>query len=117
MLEKQVAYRVALLYKGVGCSVYSTQQTRRSRQAVGLPDFYVLHPRLGGFWHEVKREGGKQSLGQRAFELTCRSAKVGYVLGGVEEARTYLTACGLLVGPTMTDLTGFRPIPIDAEKP
>jgi len=95
-LEKQVAYRVGKLYAGVGCSVYSTQQTRPSRQAIGLPDFWVMHPRLGGFWHEVKREGGKQSPGQVDFQQRCAAAKVDYVLGGVDEAQDYLRRRGLL---------------------
>src|SRR5260370_39169589 len=92
--EKQVAARVRSLYRAVGCEVYSTQQTRRSRQAIGLPDFYVVHRRLGGFWHEVKRPGGTQSDGQRAFQFTVEAAGVTYVLGGTDAARAFLERRG-----------------------
>lgn len=105
--EKQVAYRVGKFYASCGCTVYSTQQTRPSRQAIGLPDFYVLHPRIGGWWHEVKREGGRQSPGQVAFQQACQAAGVGYVLGGVTPGYIYLNERGLLLGSVLTDLDGF----------
>lgn len=95
--EKAVVARLMYVYKSVGCSIYSTQQTRPSRQALGLPDLYVVHPRLGGWWHEAKRPGGRQSTVQRAFQLTVETAGIGYVLGGVDEALLYLEKRGLIM--------------------
>lgn len=96
--EKQVVARLMYLYKAVGCvKIASTQQTRRSRQTVGLPDLYLLHPRIGGWWHEAKRPGGKQTPEQRAFQECCDLCNVGYVLGGYDEALNFLRGRGLVV--------------------
>jgi len=95
--EKQVVARVMALYRAVGCSVHSTQQTRPSRQAIGLPDLWVMHPRIGGWWHEAKRLGGKQTTGQRAFHFACEAARVPYVLGGYDEAEAFLRQQGIAV--------------------
>lgn len=97
-LEKEVATRVGRVYASFGCSVDSTQQYRPSRQAVGIPDFYVMRAGLGGWWHEVKRPGGKQSAGQVDFQRRCEAAGVPYVLGGVDEAFAYLRTRGLIFG-------------------
>ncbi len=95
--EKDVQTRVARFYASCGCHVYSTSQYRASRMAIGIPDLYVVHPRIGGFWHEVKRPGGKQSDGQHLFQVEVEAAGVGYVLGGIDEAQAFLTARGLLL--------------------
>lgn len=105
-LEKGEAYRSGLFWAALGCTVYSTQQTRASRQAIGLPDFYVMHPRLGGFWHEVKRrKGGKQSAGQKAFQARCRECGVDYVLGGEDAAIDYAKQRGILAKSYMSHVT------------
>lgn len=95
--EKQVAYQVRRLYEAVGCTVYSTSQARPSRVAKGLPDLYVVHPRIGGWWHEVKREGGRQSPGQVAFQQEMQRCGVAYVLGGLAEAQAFLHTKGIVV--------------------
>ena len=95
--ERAVVARLMYAYKAVGCTIYSTQQFRPSRQALGLPDLYLVHPRLGGFWHEAKRPGGRQTPVQRAFQATVEEAGVDYVLGGVEEAMAYLERRGLVI--------------------
>jgi hypothetical protein len=94
--EKAVLARVRLLFHDVGCTTYSTVQTRRSRQAIGLPDLWVMSPRLGGFWFECKRPGGKQSPAQVAFQHACQLCAVDYVKGGTNEAIAYLQRRGLL---------------------
>lgn len=93
--------RVARFYASCGCHVYPLSQYRPSRVAIGIPDLYVVHPRIGGFWHEVKRPGGKQSDGQHVFQVEVEAAGVGYVLGGVDEAHAFLTGRGLLEGPML----------------
>ena len=106
--EKQVVAWVYSLYRSVGCCVYSTQQTRASRQALGLPDLYVVHP-AGAWWHEVKRPGGKQSPVQVAFQHTVERAGVVYVLGGVDAARAQLARLGIILDGVVVDLRGSRP--------
>lgn len=114
--EKQVVARVWRLYKAVGCTIYSTQQFRPSRQAIGLPDLYVVHQRGGAWWHEAKRPGGKQSDGQRLFQYVVERAGVGYVLGGADEARAELERRGILKDGFTTDLSAFAPLsPVKAD--
>lgn len=96
-LEDDELTRVGNLYAGVGCTVYSTRQYRASRQALGLPDFYVMHARIGGWWHEGKRRGGVHREKQVAFMERCRECKVPYVLGGVAEAEAFLVRWKLIV--------------------
>jgi len=65
---------------------------------------YVVHPRLGGWWMEVKRGKDTQRAKQKAFEQVCRRAKIGYVLGDVPEARAWLIALGV-IHPSAREVT------------
>lgn len=88
---------VAAFYRGVGCTVFSTSQPGRARkQLTGLPDLYVVHPKYGGWFHEVKRGKDKQRPAQKAFQQVVTRANIGYVLGDVAEAQAFLVALGLL---------------------
>ena len=98
--EKAILARVRLLLEDVGCTVYSTVQTRRSHVSAGLPDLYVLHAKLGGFWIEGKSWHGKQSAAQLAFQHACGLAAVDYlVIRSVDELVAYLQKRNLLVTP------------------
>jgi len=98
--EKAILARVRLVLEDVGCTVYSTVQTRRSHVSAGLPDLYVLHPKLGGFWIEGKAWHGKQSAAQVAFQHACRLAAVDYVLvRSVNDVVAYLRNRNLFVTP------------------
>ena len=98
--EKALLARVRLILHDVGATVYSTVQTRRSHVSAGLPDLYVLHPKLGGFWIEGKAWHGKQSAAQVAFQHACQLAAVDYVvIRSVDELVAYLQTRNLLVTP------------------
>lgn len=101
-IEKQVVARVRLLLHSVGVETHSTQQTRPSRQARGLPDLWCMSQRTGGFWLEVKRPGGKQSPGQVAFQHGCARANIPYVLGGLDEVVAFLMSRGILASRVAT---------------
>lgn len=89
--EKQVQSAVRRLYELHGCSVYDLSQPRATMQTEGVPDLYVVDPQArAAWWHEVKRPGGKQSVGQRAFQAQCATVGVTYLLGGVDVARDHL---------------------------
>lgn len=57
------------------------QRNARGTQDAGVPDVVAIHPHHGLLWYECKREGGKQSAAQRAFEAACIEAGVRYVCG------------------------------------
>ena len=94
--ERAILARVRQLLLDIGCQVYSLSQTRRSHVSAGLPDMYALHARLGGFWIEGKRPGGKQSPAQVAFQHACAAAGVDYLCGGMPEVLDYLERRGLI---------------------
>jgi hypothetical protein len=97
--EKQVEAWIIELYQKVGCIVHKTSQRQRPvGMTVGIPDLIVFCPRRNlMFFHEVKRDGGRQSPGQEAFEIACRQCGVRYVLGGIGTARSILEELGILV--------------------
>lgn len=95
--ETDIQYGCKHLLEALGASVYALSQGRATRQSAGLPDLYVLHPRLGGLWVECKRTGGVQSAAQEKFEDRCVQAGVPYVVArSVAELQGYLRLRGLL---------------------
>ena len=96
--ERDVQTDVVALYKSIGAATYSTSVYRPggAKIAAGIPDLIVLHPRLGVWFHEVKRPKGKQTDEQILFQTRCAQANVVYVVGGLEEARAALTLAGIL---------------------
>lgn len=96
--ERDVQADVVALYKSIGAATYSTSVYRPggAKIAAGIPDLIVLHPRLGVWFHEVKRPKGKQTDEQILFQTRCAQANVVYVVGGLEEARAALTLAGIL---------------------
>lgn len=99
------------LYKTLGCKVWSLSQGYRpggkrhgtTRQTKGLPDLWVVPPRARlaeqqryPWWQETKRDGGKQSPEQLAFQDACEAAGVTVVVGGLAEAQDHCEAIGLM---------------------
>lgn len=92
--------KVRRFYTAVGCNVYVLSRKGRfgprgSGITPGVPDLYVIHAQVGGFWHETKA-GWKQTDKQQQFQLRCERAGVSYVLGGVEAARAFLRLRGVV---------------------
>lgn len=57
------------------------QRNAKGTQDAGVPDVVAIHPAHGLLWYECKREGGRQSPAQHAFEAACREAGVRYICG------------------------------------
>ena len=95
--EKAVAHRVGHIYAALGAFIAWTSQYRPSMVTPGLPDMIVLLPRgKGVLFHEVKRPGGRQSPAQKAFQESCETAGVRYVLGGADAAWHALEELGMV---------------------
>lgn len=96
--ERDVQADVVALYKSIGAATYSTSVYRPggAKIAAGVPDLIVLHPKLGVWFHEVKRPKAKQTDEQLLFESRCAAANVVYIVGGVAEARHALELAGIL---------------------
>lgn len=76
-LEKHIAFDVVDALRTIGCDVSSTQQTRASRQTIGMPDLYATHAAWGvAAWLEVKRPDGRVSPAQREWHERTRAAGV-----------------------------------------
>ena len=76
-LEQHIAGDVIRALRSIGCDVSSTQQTRASRQTVGMPDLYASHSAWNvSAWIEVKRPGEKPSKAQREWHERTRGAGV-----------------------------------------
>lgn len=94
--EKTVQHACVTLFRAAGCVVCSLSQPRRTMQAEGLADLYVLVPRRRtAFWFETKSERGRQSEAQKAFQISCEACGVLYRMGGLEEAKALLGELGL----------------------
>lgn len=95
--ETDIQYSCARLLEACGAWVYCLSQGRPTRQSAGLPDLWVMHPKLGAFWLELKAPHGNQSTAQARFEERCVAAKVPYVLArSVAELQGYLRLRGLI---------------------
>lgn len=86
------AAAVARVFRSVGCTVYTTSDTRRTKSTPGIPDHIILHPRFLILW-DAKAGRGRPSPEQMAFftEIARRSYKgvlTGW--GDAEAARQFL---------------------------
>jgi len=98
--ELDVQYEVRTFLEALGCAVYALSQGRATRQSAGLPDLWVLHPRLGGVWIEVKAPGGRRSAAQTTFAERCAQAHVPHLFASsLEPVRRLCAAAGLLALP------------------
>lgn len=76
-LEKHIAADAIRALRTIGADVSSTQQTRASRQTIGMPDLWVTHAAWRVFaWLEVKRPGEKATRAQLEWHERCRAAGV-----------------------------------------
>lgn len=103
--ETEIQRAVVALYRGVQCQVGVFSEGRKSRIPPGWPDLVVLLPlRVQGkgfgnnllAYHETKSATGKLSEAQwdLLHQLRLRGQRV--IVGGVDEAKDWLKAIGLL---------------------
>jgi len=88
--ETDVQRDVRACYERFGCAVYSTSNTRRTKNTPGFPDLWVMHLTRGAWFHETKARDGRQSPAQKLFEARCQQAGVDYILGGLSAALAHL---------------------------
>ena len=98
--ETDVTYEIRTLLEALDCAVYSLSQGRTTRQSAGLPDLWVMHPKTGGFWIEVKAPDGRLREHQSLFADRCKRCNVGYVCASsLAIVQAYLEARGVIVHP------------------
>lgn len=91
--EKAVEHAGDRAMAKLGFSVWRFSQARATQQSPGIPDRRYVNAVWGvAFWWEAKREGGKQSPHQRAFELECGSVGEHYVCGTDDALATFAVA-------------------------
>ena len=101
MTEKQIQRAIVKVLKQFGCDVVNFSQPFGALQTPGIADLKVYHrDRNRTAWFECKRPGGKQSPGQRAFQVLVESVGERYVLGGMQECLSLLCEWGFKLGAT-----------------
>lgn len=107
-IEKDEQREVVKMYRAHGCLVRNLSQARRTKQAPGLPDLWIVHRgKAKAWWMEVKRQaGGRLSPGQIEFQEDCRLCGVGHLVGGVREAMVYLEGIGVPIDENLRRLYG-----------
>jgi hypothetical protein len=77
-LEKDLAQRLDADLRDLGFHVSTTSQLRASRQTIGMPDRWIMHPRWRLYaWLEYKRpQGGIVSQDQTAWHAIATAAGV-----------------------------------------
>ncbi len=98
--ETTVQREVRKVYEAAGC--FAATLSRKGRfgprgtgQTPGVSDLYLLHRRIGGWWHETKTDEGRMSSAQENFANKCEEAGVPCVVGGVQEALEFLQEAGI----------------------
>lgn len=105
--EKVIQAQIVTLLRSIGAKVYVFGVRRRrddyqgTMQTPGAADLEAYVPFRNGSGHrmvkiEVKADGGRPSAEQRALATLCRSAKVDYICGGVDDVVAWLIAGGWL---------------------
>lgn len=87
--EKDVERACDLLMRALGFNAVRFSQARASMQTRGIPDRKYYRDRFT-FWFECKRQGGKQSPDQLAFQRMAEEAGELYLLGGLAELEFFL---------------------------
>jgi hypothetical protein len=101
-LEKSVQSGIVQLFRSCAGVVYSTSQGFRrdaggTRMTPGLSDLVVFFPRIRTLlFFECKRRGETLRPSQEVFRDHCASCDVAFAWGGVEQAKTWLKARGLI---------------------
>lgn len=78
--EKMEQQAVYYHLRALGGAYWNLSQARATKQTEGLPDAWLAFQGRVAWW-EAKREGGKQSVAQRAFQAACEAGGVTYLLG------------------------------------
>ena len=95
--EARVRSEITALLQGVGATVFSTSQNRKSRITKGCPDIFAALPRRFGWLAvEAKTPDGKSSSEQQALETFCAYHGCPLVVGAFDEVFAYLKAVGLV---------------------
>jgi len=95
--EIDIQYSIRTFLEGLGVACYSLSQGRHTRQSAGLPDLYLLHPKLGGIWLEIKAPNGRRSGAQVVFHDRCeRSAVKHLFVSSLEPIRQLCINAGLI---------------------
>ena len=95
--ELEIQYEIRSFLEALGVAVYSLSQGRKTRQSAGLPDLWIMHPKIGGCWIEVKALHGKPSGAQIVFGDRCARSRVQHLLAhSLEPVRKLCVECGLI---------------------
>lgn len=103
-IEKDEQLEVVKMYRAHGCLVRNLSQARRTKQAPGLPDLWVVHRgKRQAWWHETKRSvGGRYSPAQLEFRDDCQACGIPWVGGDRRHAAAQLRAIGVEVSLELT---------------
>ena len=95
--ESDVMYEITSFCQALGIAVYHLSQGRSTRQSAGLPDLWLMHPKLGGVWLEVKAPNGRRSGAQTVFADRCARSRVQHMfVSSLEPVRKLCEECGLI---------------------
>lgn len=98
-IEKDEQREVVKMYRAHSCTVRNLSQARKTKQAPGLPDLFVVHRgKSRAWWHETKRPvGGRYSPAQIEFRDDMQACGVDWVGGDRRAAYEQLKAIGAIV--------------------
>jgi hypothetical protein len=103
--EIDIQYEIRTFLEALGVACYSLSQGRHTRQSAGLPDLWVMHPKLGGVWLEIKAPNGRRSAAQTVFADRCARSRVQHLFASsLEPVRKLCIEAGLI-----SDVGGERP--------
>src|SRR5882757_1671638 len=95
--ESLVQQAVIRFYQSFAIQVIRFSEGRRTKVTPGWPDLACFCPQKRAFWlHEVKRDGGKQSIEQSTLQQLAESCDVPYIIGGVQAAQDHLVTLWLI---------------------
>lgn len=90
-LEDEIVEEGDRMMKALGFFVIRLSQKRAAKITAGVPDRRYYHAdRRIVLWWEAKAAWGRQRPDQRVFQELCDKVGDPYVLGGLEELRTWL---------------------------
>lgn len=103
-LEKHEQADIVRLLRSLGWAVYVLGTRRRTgdyqgtMQSPGIPDLEAFSPppKRAMLKIEVKAKGGRLRPEQAVYQDLCRDADIAHLVGGVDEAVSWLIANGFL---------------------
>lgn len=88
--EKAEQTAIKRMLRTLGIAYYDTSQPFRAAITPGVPDLICFCPRVGLFFIECKRPGGKPTPPQVEFGDYCERAGVPWIVGGTTEVAEFL---------------------------